>query len=136
MADPTLRRTARLAADEDFPEPPRLRHLRWLINALTMTLILGVVAIVVLLAIRLPRLSTPLALPDAIVLPAGERAGAVTFGGNWVALVTEDGSGTERIRVFDRATGASRGVTRIAPAASSASDVQPDTGARGGLPPQ
>lgn len=115
MADPIPRRSARPNADEDLPEPPRLRHLRWLVNTLTLTLILGVVAIVALLATRLPRLSSPLALPETVALPAGERARAVTLGTSWVALVTEDRGGVERIRVFDRATGAPRAVTTIAP---------------------
>lgn len=115
MADPTLRRTDRTLADEDFPEPPRLRHLRWMVNALTVTLILGVVAIVVLLAIRLPRLSSPPPpLPETLTLPAGETARAVTLGTGWIAVVTEDETGAERIRVFDRATGAERAVTEIA----------------------
>ena len=54
-------------------------------------------------------------LPDEIRLPAGERARAVTFGSDWLAVVTVDGEGRERIRVLDRATGAERGLTEIAP---------------------
>ena len=45
-------------------------------------------------------------LPAEISLPAGERARAVTLGSDWLAVVTVDGEGRERIRVLDRATGA------------------------------
>ena len=44
-------------ADEDFPEPPRLRRLRRLVTALTVTLIVGVITIVGLLVIRLSALA-------------------------------------------------------------------------------
>jgi hypothetical protein len=100
---------------EEFPEPRRLRQLRWLVNALTATLILGVIAIVALLVIRLPSRPALPELPAEIRLPAGETAGAVTFGGGWIAVVTVDPSGQERIRVLDAATGAPRGTAEIAP---------------------
>ena len=96
-----------LAADEDFPEPPRLRRLRRLVTVLLVTLIVGIITIVALLAIRLAGASPPLPLPPEIRLPAGETAGAVTLGGDWLAVVTVDAAGRERIRVLDRATGAS-----------------------------
>ncbi|MFO1209265.1 MAG: DUF6476 family protein [Amaricoccus sp.] len=102
---------------EDFPEPPRLRQLRWLVNALTATLIVGVIAIVTLLVIRLgpmPQSSPP--LPPSVRLPAGESARAVTFGSGWMAVVTVDAGGKERIRVLDARTGDERAVTEIAPA--------------------
>ena len=101
--------------DEDFPEPPRLRQLRLLVNALTATLILGVIAIVALLVIRLaPGPALP-PLPPEVRLPAGESARAVTFGDGWLAVVTVDGAGRERIRVLDRATGEQRGLAEIRP---------------------
>ncbi len=102
------------AADEDFPEPPRLRRLRRLVTALLVTLIFGMIAIVALLAVRLSATSPPVALPPEIRLPAGETAGAVTLGGDWLAVVTTDAAGRQRIRVLDRATGASRGTVEIA----------------------
>jgi hypothetical protein len=79
-----------------------------MVTALTATLIVGVIAIVTLLVIRLASF-TPVTgpdLPEAIALPAGERAGAVTFGMGWIALVTTDEAGIERIRVHDATTGA------------------------------
>lgn len=95
-------------------EPPGLRRLRRLVTVLTATLILGVITVVVLLVIRLSDLSpaAPL-LPPALELPAGESAQAVTFGAGWVAVVTADGERRERIRVFDAADGAARGMVEI-----------------------
>ena len=101
--------------DEEFPEPPRLRRLRRLVTLLTATLIVGVITIVGLLVIRLSDVRRTADLPPAISLPAGERAGAVTLGSDWLAVVTVDATGRERIRVLDRATGAERGVSEIAP---------------------
>jgi hypothetical protein len=97
----------------EAPEPRRLRQLRWLVTALTATLIVGVITIVGLLVIRLGAIGGPVALPEAIVLPAGESARAVTLGSDWVAVVTVDGAGKERIRVLDRTSGVSRGVVEI-----------------------
>ncbi|MFO1143381.1 MAG: DUF6476 family protein [Amaricoccus sp.] len=100
---------------EDFPEPPRLRQLRWLVNALTATLIVGVIAIVTLLVIRLGPTPPSPRLPPSVRLPAGESARAVTFGSGWIAVVTIDGDGQERIRVIDSRSGEERAVTEIAP---------------------
>ncbi len=101
---------------EEFPEPPRLRRLRQLVTALIATLIAGFITIVVLLVIRLAAVPAPLALPPELHLPPGEHARAVTLGSDWLAVVTADAAGHERIRVFDRASGAARGVSDIAPA--------------------
>ena len=98
-----------------MPEPPSIRRLRRLVTALTITLILGVITIVALLVIRLSRVTPPPPLPAGIALPAGESAMALTRGTGWVAVVTVDRAGAERIRVIDAETGAPRGVTEIAP---------------------
>ena len=103
----------------DFPEPPRLRQLRRLVTALTVTLIAGVITIVGLLVIRLSAAAPPLTLPPEIGLPAGETAEAVTLGRGWVAVVTRDAAGRERVRILDAVTGAGRGVAEIAPAAKN-----------------
>jgi Family of unknown function (DUF6476) len=102
--------------DDDFPEPPRLRRLRRLVTALTVTLIAGVIAIVALLVIRLGVAPVAPMLPEAVRLPAGEVARAVTFGDGWVAVVTGDAAGRERIRVLDARTGAERAAVEVAPA--------------------
>lgn len=97
-------------------EPPGLRRLRRLVTGLTATLIVGMIAVVALLVIRLAALEPPApALPPAIALPAGETARAVTLGTGWVAVVTADAAGVERVRVFDAADGAPRGEIAIEP---------------------
>ncbi|MFT3974687.1 MAG: DUF6476 family protein [Amaricoccus sp.] len=101
------------AALEESPEPPRLRLLRRMVLALTATLIAGVIAIVLLLVIRLQAAPAPVALPAEVRLPAGESARAVTLGSDWVAVVTVDGAGQERIRVLDRTSGAERAAVEI-----------------------
>ena len=99
---------------EPPPEPRGLRNLRRLVTLLTATLILGVIVVVGLLVIRLAALSPGAvpALPAGVALPAGESARAVTFGTGWVAVVTADAGGVERIRVFD-AAGAERAAVVI-----------------------
>lgn len=101
---------------DDIPEPPRLRQLRRLVVALTVTLIVGVITIALALVIRLARPDPLPELPTGITLPAGETARAVTFGTGWVAVVTADAAGVERIRVLDSATGVIRAVTEVQPA--------------------
>jgi hypothetical protein len=100
---------------EDFPEPPRLRQLRWLVNALMLTLIAGVILITTVLVIRLAPFGAPPPLPAEVRLPGGERADAVTLGRDWIAVVTTDAGGTERIRVLDRTTGLERASIEILP---------------------
>jgi hypothetical protein len=98
---------------DDLPEPRRLRQLRRLVTALTATLIAGVITVVALLVIRLAPVTHPPELPASLELPGDESARAVTFGTDWIAVVTADASGRERIRVLDRATGAARAVIEI-----------------------
>lgn len=86
-----------------------------MVLALTATLIAGVIAIVLLLVIRLQAVPAPVALPAEVRLPAGESPRAVTMGSDWLAVVTVDAAGQERIRVLDRASGAERAVVGIAP---------------------
>lgn len=92
MSDPTT---------PDAPEPvlpPSLRLLKWLVIALTLTMIGGVITVVALLVTRLPQASSAGApkLPDVITLPEGAKAAAVTFGEDWFAVVTTD----DRILIF------------------------------------
>lgn len=90
-----------LGSAEEGQEPPALRRLRRLVTTLTAVLIVGVITVVGLLVIRLSLLKPSLpVLPAALSLPAGETAGAVTFGTGWVAVVTRDAAGQERIRVL------------------------------------
>lgn len=81
-------------------------------TVLTATMILGVLAIVTLLVIRLQAPApAALPLPDTIALPEGAIALAITQARDWYAVVTEDG----RILIFDRATGALRQEVAITP---------------------
>ena len=66
-----------------------LRLLKWLVIALTATMLVGMVALVALFFTRLRE--PPLPLADEIVLPEGVQATAVTRGRDFVAIVTEAG---------------------------------------------
>lgn len=77
-------------------EADNLRFLRRLVTALTATMILGVLAIVTLLVIRLQMPAGPY-MPDAIVLPDGVTATAYTQGTGWIAVVTN----TQEILIYD-----------------------------------
>lgn len=98
--------------DDPLPEPQNLRFLRLLVTVLTATMILGIGTIVVLLFIRFssgtPAEIAPL-LPDAISLPEGVTARAVTVGEDWYAVVTHN----DEILIFDRGNGALRQRVRI-----------------------
>jgi hypothetical protein len=93
------------AQDAEVPEPLRIRQLRLLVTTLLIVLIVGFLVIVAAMVIRLSAAPTAVELPQRVDLPPGEIAQAVTLGADWVALVTVDGDGTERVRVFSRATG-------------------------------
>lgn len=84
--------------------PPGLRFLKGLVIALTLTMIAGVITVVAVLVTRMPRMSATPLLPDALILPAGTTATAVTAGDGWFAVVTTD----DRILIFDRNGGMRR----------------------------
>jgi len=85
-------------------EPPHLRTLRRLVNTLTVVLILGFITVVVVIVIRFASpASTPSSgpeLPAFTSLPGSEAAQAVTYGKDWIAIVTVDEDGNERIRTY------------------------------------
>jgi len=89
---------------ENSSEPANLRFLRRLVTALTATMILGVLTVIVLLVIRLNTQGDTLALPDRITLPSGSIATAFTVGADWYAVVTKD----DEILIFDHTTGSLR----------------------------
>ncbi|WP_295048805.1 DUF6476 family protein [uncultured Paracoccus sp.] len=76
---------------------PELRMLRWLVTGLAAVMGLGMIAVVALLWIRLGQPMLP-DLPDAITLPAGSRAEAVTFARDWIVVVTDAGE----VLLYDR----------------------------------
>ncbi len=82
--------------------PATLKFLARLVTVLTATMIVGVLVIIGLLVTRLQQTDTPApALPDGITLPEGATARAITFGGDWYAVVTAE----DRILIFDRSSG-------------------------------
>jgi hypothetical protein len=91
--------------DDDTPLSPdetrSLRFLKGLVTVLTATMILGVLAIIVLLVIRLQTPPAP-AFPSSILLPEGAEATAFTRGDGWLAVVTRDG----RILIYGEEGGA------------------------------
>ena len=78
-------------------------------------MILGLLTIIALIVITLLRVSSGAALPAHITIPGGETTLAFTQGSDWIALVTKDGQGTERIRILDSATGQQRQTIDVAP---------------------
>jgi len=100
-----------LAEDPLPPEAaPHLRYLRRLVTGLALVMGGGIVAIVALLWLRLSP-AAPL-LPDALTLPVGEKAAAVTIARDFAVIVTQSGE----ILLYD-STG--RLAQRITPPASS-----------------
>ncbi|MEM9011310.1 MAG: DUF6476 family protein [Pseudomonadota bacterium] len=95
-------------------EPAQLRLLRRLVTVLTSVMIVAVVTAVILLVIRLgPGADAP-PVPDSITLPEGETAEATTIGRGWIAVVTVDRAGQERIRIHHALTGAPLQTVEIA----------------------
>jgi hypothetical protein len=86
--------------DDTPPEerlPPTLRLLKWLVIALTLTMIGGLITIVAVLVTRMPDASRKSPdWPASLSLPAGVVAEAVTRGTDWIGVVTKDG----RILIF------------------------------------
>ena len=95
-----------LAADD--PDPLNLRVLRILVTVLTVTMIVGLITVVTVFVTRFEG-STPVALPDAVTLPEGVTARAVTIGPDWYGVVTD----TDQILIFDRTDGALRQTVQI-----------------------
>ncbi len=89
--------------DAPIEDPPHLRTLRKLVNVMTVVFILGFITIVIVIVMQFTRtnaVATGPALPPDIALSGSETAQAVTFGKGWIAVVTIDQEGVERIRVF------------------------------------
>jgi hypothetical protein len=67
-----------------------VRYLKWLVTALTVTMIAGFIVLVSVVVMRFNATGT-IPLPDAVALPAGTTASAITRGPDWLAVVTTDG---------------------------------------------
>ena len=84
----------------EIAEPAHLRLLRRLVTALTITMIVGLVTIVGLLVTTVLDHDTSTETSLTLAIPTNETVQAYTKGTNWQALVTQDATGTERIRIF------------------------------------
>ncbi|WP_128514027.1 DUF6476 family protein [Tabrizicola thermarum] len=84
----------------EAPLPASLRLLKWLVILLTLTMIGGVITVVGLLVTRMPQAfsTTSPTLPEGLTLPAGTEPAAITFGSDWIAVVTTD----DRILIYGR----------------------------------
>lgn len=80
-----------------------LRVLRILVTVLTVVMIVGLITIVAVFVTRFPSGGGELMLPEAIELPDGITAEAVTFGADWIAVISGD-----QILIYDRMTGTLR----------------------------
>ena len=79
------------------PDAGLVRYLKWLVTSLTVVMIVGLVVLIALVAMRFNQSAPTAVFPDAIALPEGTRAEAVTRGPDYLLVVTEDG----RALVFD-----------------------------------
>jgi uncharacterized protein DUF6476 len=89
---------------QEPPEPPRIRALRRLVTALTLTMMGGIIVIVGLLVWRLtPSPNGPM-LPASIPLPAGETLTGYAQNPDWIVLITTDATGTQRLHLVTPGT--------------------------------
>ncbi|MEM8658791.1 MAG: DUF6476 family protein [Pseudomonadota bacterium] len=86
------------------PEPPRIRLLRRLVTALTLTLTVGMIVIVGLMIWRLGPATPMPALPEAIALPEGERLTGYAQNPEWTVLITTDAADTQRLHLVRAGT--------------------------------
>lgn len=102
--------------DDDFPEPPRLRRLRWLVSGLMVALIVGVLAIATTIVIRFGFLGGQEVVPltaSELRLPASAEVVAVGRGEGTVLFLLRAPDGSETLHAFDRRTGAPAGVSAV-----------------------
>lgn len=88
-----------LPGDAEDQPLPELRFLKALVTVLAGTMIVGLIAIIGLLVIRLGGSSTPMVpnMPATITLPEGAKATAVTYGQGFVLVVTDQAT----VMMFD-----------------------------------
>ncbi len=77
-------------APVDEKDASVVRYLKTLVTALTVTMIAGFIVLIVVIVMRFNATGT-VPLPEAIALPAGVAATAITRGPDWLGIVTDDG---------------------------------------------
>jgi hypothetical protein len=104
--------------DDDLPEPPQVRRLRLMVNALLVVLMVGMLVVVGAMVLKLGALgSAPKLAPitaEGLTLPEGAKVVAVGQGGSDILVITRDAAGAETLRAFDPASGAQVSATPIA----------------------
>ena len=97
----TLRRDGS-GMEDDTPlsrgDAALVRYLKWLVTALTVTMIAGFIVLVTVVVMRFNADTAPVAWPETITLPEGVTAQAVTRGPDYLLVVTDDG----RALIFDK----------------------------------
>ena len=73
-----------------------MRYLKWLVTALSVTMIAGFIMVVTVIVMRFNAGTAAPSFPEEISLPVGITAQAVTRGPNFLLVVSEDG----RVLVF------------------------------------
>lgn len=73
-----------------------MRYLKWLVTALSVTMIAGFIVLVTVVVMRFNQGAAPTTWPETLALPEGVRPQAVTRGPDFLVVVSEDG----RVFVF------------------------------------
>ncbi len=80
--------------DEDTPlsegDARLVRYLKWLVTALSVTMIAGFIVLVTVVVMRFNAETAPMPWPEEIALPEGATASAITRGADFLIVVTED----------------------------------------------
>jgi hypothetical protein len=104
-------------AEDDIPEPPRLRALRLAVMFLTVSAAVAILAIAAALVIRVttpaPGFDASSVRTDAVAAPPGEDIVAAGGAAGAIILVTRDTQGVERLRFYDAADGTARRVVVV-----------------------
>lgn len=70
-----------------------VRYLKTIVTAMTVATILGMIVLITVVVLRFSQTApeaSALPLPDQITLPEGVTADAVTFGRDWIGIVSGD----------------------------------------------
>lgn len=86
----------------DVPESKQIAWLRRLVLAMTVTMIAGVIVLVGLALSVFLKGGSEVSWPQDLAIPQGESVQAITRSTNWIAVVTKDAEGRERIHILDQ----------------------------------